>query len=790
MYVTIRLANNTTDTQAADAFKICDTMEGVTAPVNEEVNTLTLYTNDACDQVDVRSNGSIRPSELYTDDLVITDVKDYFSRPKLITSFNVPAGRVLITSVLLNNSFLQSYFYNFDRLRGAYGYRCTLCFRVQLAAQPFLAGRLRLAFQPYYSSVDTPNLHNRFTSAPAICMLPGVELDYTEQTSVVLKVPYIHPLGYFPVSLNTADNYGTLGLYSYLPISRSSSSPYPTGSIYMWAEDFEIISAAGVPTSVAFPVATTSVMVSEPIIEAQSGKMATTAKEEKAVPGTLSKILGAGSSMAMVLSGLAPSLTSIAGPTSWALREMSNIAASYGWSKPIDASPVSKIYRSSNTNQFNCDGTDNSHNLGMFSENAVQTYPGFAGTDIDEMSFKYILSKPGLLYNGTILSTNVIGTNVYICDLAPTAMFYQSTFNRTFTPSLLAYWPTPIFGLANGFSFYRGGFKFKIKLAKTKLHTGRLLVGFQPQRPGVATSFTLPADTLAFNYKSLVWDLREGNELEFECPFISPLPYLDIDASYGTFFMQVIEPFSGPSTCGLNCPFAIEVSAMDDFELAAPSTFTSVPAPLTLPIYAQSGTFQPYSTNKSGGLAEFCIGEKINSIKQLLTKAAYQETIIGSVQQSYNCYITLPTYTGTSVTSNISTPYQYFYYAYALNRGGANYDFMPITKDTTITVWPFATGITPGPVNRPVVTEYDNALHVKRPFYSKVTRRINDGVETLDRAVFAGVYSTETDPRTLFYSRMSDDFQFGYFIGFPPMCAPTLTSQYDTDFYAAIATGA
>lgn len=790
-FIRKRLATQT-DTQVADSFKSCDTMDGMTVPTSNEVETLTMYTNDACDQVTVRGGNQVIPSELYTDKSVVTDIKDYFSRPRMINSFVVPAGKVLINAYVITNSFIQTNLYNFSRIKGAFGYRCTLCFRLQLAAQPFLAGRLRMAFQPFFSPTATPGLHNRFTSATALSMLPGVELDYTEQTSVVLKIPFIHPYSYFSVNKPEFGVFGSLGIFSYLPISRANSSPFPAGSVYMWAEDFEIIGASDASIAIPFPVVAFSKAedVEAPIvslIEAQSGKMSATAKEEKAVPGNLSKILGAGSTLAMIAGAVAPSISAIAGPASWAMREMSKTAASYGWSKPIDAAPVTKVYRSSNTNQFNSDGADNSHNLGVFSENSVQPYPGFAGTDIDEMSIKYVVQKPCLIYNGTLLATSPINTDVYLCDLCPLAMIYQSTFNRVYRPNLLAFWPSPIFAIANGFSMYRGGFKFKIKLAKTKMHTGRLLLGFQLNEPEQAVNFKVPTDALSFNFKSVVWDLREGNEIEFECPFISPLPYIPITYSFGTFFIKVLESFSGPTSVGPNCPFAIEVSAMDDFEVAGPSTFSASPAPLTLPIFAQSGSFVPFSDNNSGSVAEFCIGEKVNSIKQLLTRAALQEVVLGSVGQTYNATIALPGYDGSNITNSVSTPYQYFYHAYGLNRGSACYDFVPTTKNTTVTAFEYGNGPNAGPVNRSVVTEYDNSLHVRRPFYSLASRNINDGLTTNNRSIFAGIYSVESDPKTLFYVRMADDFQFGYFIGFPPMCYPTLSPLYESDFYQAIA---
>lgn len=763
-------------------------MVGLAVPTNTETETLTMFVNEACDQVSVRGALGVKPSELYTDVSSVTDIKDYFSRPKLIYSFIVPTGRVLINVFAIDNPFIQNYLYNFPRVKGAYGYRCTLCFKVQLATNPFLAGRLRLAFQPFFNPAVTLALHNRWTSAAAISQLPGVELDYAEQTSMILKIPFIHPMNYFPAVDQTPFNFGTVGLFCLLPISRSNVSPFPAGSVYVWAEDFELIGAAGEPTTLPFQASLLNpepLLGGEEVIEAQAGKLTATAKEEKIVPGALSKILGAGSRLVMVAGALVPTISSFAGPTSWALREISNIAASYGWSKPIDASPVHKLFSTMNTNQFNCDGADNAHSLGAFSENSVQPYVGFAGADVDEMAFPYLTSVSSMIYGGTLIPANPPSTYIYACDLCPKAMFFQPTFNRYLRPSLTAFWPTPIFALANGFAKYRGGFKFKVKFAKTKMHTGRVMLGFQPKTPIPSTTFAVPLEPLALNFKSLIWDLREGNEMEFDCPFICPVPFLDCDYSYGTFFIMVMEPLISVSSVGANAPFLIEVSALSGFEFAAPTTYDAVPAPLNLPIYAQSGDFEPYSAAMNTNLATYCIGEKMNSVKQIINRATLQEVLVGNSLQNYTMLVTLPVFSAGTIVDSMNTNYRYFFYAYGLNRGGAVYDFVPTTKDSTITAWQYGTGAIPGPFNRSVVTEHNTALHVRRPYYSDFSRTICDPV-ALDRAIFAGIRSPDLEARTLLYTRCADDFQFGYFIGFPPMCYPTQSSAVEAAFYTAV----
>jgi hypothetical protein len=256
--------------------------------------------------------------------------------------------------------------------------------------------------------------------------------------------------------------------------------------------------------------------------------------------------------------------------------------------------------------------------------------------------------------------------------------------------------------------------------------------------------------------------------MEFECPFISSVPFLPTEYSFGTFFILVMEPLISVATVGANVPFCIEVSAMSDFEFAVPTTMEAVPAPLNLPIYAQAGDFQPYESGTNTQLSQLCIGEKLNSIKQILNRANLQEVIIGNVSQNYTLITTLPVYNGTDITDNNNSIYRFFFYAFGLNRGGAVFDFIPTSPDLTITAWQYGTGSTAGPIGRSVVTEHNTALHVTRPYYSDFSRTICSPIP-FDRAIYAGIKGPDLDSRTLLYTRVADDFQFGYFVGFPPL---------------------
>ena len=213
---------------------------------------------------------------------------------------------------MIDNSFIQSQVYNFARVKGAFGWRATVVFRLQVIATPFQAGRLRMAFSPFEDgSIYMPSRSEHITG---VSQLPGVDLDIVEQTSCVLKVPFIHAYNYFlvkPRTPSSSEVLGTLSVFPYIGPNIAAGSTNPTYVLWMSLEDFELVGVA--------PFEYTAQM-------APLGKgKASSSKEASAIPGNLSNVLAAGSNLMTWAGSRIPFLSSVAGPSSWALRQAANI---------------------------------------------------------------------------------------------------------------------------------------------------------------------------------------------------------------------------------------------------------------------------------------------------------------------------------------------------------------------------------------------------------------------------------------------------------------------------------
>lgn len=468
----------------ADSVQDCNNVDGIAVPSTSEVTQITEFINEACDQVSIRAAASHHLPEMYTDVSSVNDLKQYFSRPIQIDNLTYNnATRGLITSYPLSTGATKLRVRNFERISGCYGWRATFCFRLQSVATPLQAGRLRLAFQPFFNNLD----HSRISALSPISQLPGVDLDITESTSAILRVPFIFNRNYFNFQTIAGDNLGEVAIFAYTPVALGTGAFSPRIAVWHWLEDFEMIAAAPESITLIPPPAAAAALVSpfadaslSTILEAQAGKFSAGAKEEKAIPGNLSNVLAAGSKLVTWAGTKIPFISSYAGPTSWMMREAAKIAASYGWSKPLNSAATTRMFQTVNTYQTNMDGADTTFSLGASVENSVQPLPGFAGTNVDEMSIDYVKSVYSAISAPVLTQFQAPGDLVYSCSLSPKALFFQDGIQNSIVPTLtpnLAFWPSSVFGLANCFNLYRGGFKFRIKMSKTKFHTGRLLLG-------------------------------------------------------------------------------------------------------------------------------------------------------------------------------------------------------------------------------------------------------------------------------------------------------------------------
>jgi len=529
--------------------------------------------------------------------------------------------------------------------------------------------------------------------------------------------------------------------------------------------------------------------------------------ETKSIDKPLSAMLSAANRVVSTYGGYVPYLSSYVGPTSWMLRMGAKLASSFGWSKPLDVSTVGRMVITNNTFQQNCDGFDVAYNLGLFSDNGVAAESGFAGSTLDEMSLDYLLSVPSLISNSTLTTSDVQDALKYACGICPRSMYYTSLagvpINAPVYPSggtNMCFLTTPLSYLGNMFGLWHGDIRFTFRFAKTKFHSGRVLCAYNPMYSfnsgtSIANAYT-PTDLNKMQFKSEIWDLREGNVFTFDVPYVSPYSYNLVQQITGNLTLTVMDPLVAPSTVSSSIPFAIEVSALPGFEFASLSGPTCVPAPQNSSIYSQAGgdvVRKEYTMGDAG----LCIGERITSVKQLISKACPDWTVTGPTSRGVVPWWILdyPTWVSGVLTpsSNSTNPVhiaRYLSGMYAYARGTTACDALPCTA-TTDTIW----AVYENPANSLDVLTYSTTtnrcsnsfysergpLHLHIPFYSP-----NSRVQTEGQQLFPGINGNleqgalgptgyaivGADAGAIVcYTRAADDSQLGYFIGTPPLAS-------------------
>jgi len=318
-------------------------------------------------------------------------------------------------------------------------------------------------------------------------------------------------------------------------------------------------------------------------------------------------------------------------------------AGAFGWAKPYQSEAVTKVRHIETDFMANCDGAEPAIPLAGSACNQLSPTFGYGDSESDEMSIDYIKTRWGVYDRFGWPSSSAAGVILYTITVRPGSCWLTSEVPSTAT--VFRY--TPIGWLQSFFYFWRGSLRFRLRIAKTKFHSGRLLFTYCP---GTSNNYAAPVANVATaaNYPLLltdVVDIREASIVEFTVPFMSPRLYNSYLESTGTVRIIVANALIAPEVVANSVDCTIEVCGGDDLEFAAPRSSSYIPVLshtsglLDAPeVVNQSGLValtgpSDVLTNEEtrgkviGGLAsveslstsaaEEAIGEQFTSIKQL-----------------------------------------------------------------------------------------------------------------------------------------------------------------------------
>lgn len=618
------LANNTKESNVAplrDEQVRCDEIDSLAINGKPESSGVTTFLQEACEQVNVLAD-AVRVGTLLPKDATLQDLTAYFARPVAITAGTLPTSnrnRVYYKD-FLNSAALDVFPNGKLRMSGVYGYRSTLVFTLQVAACPFHQGVLSLNWQ-YGTYHNDPASFIRSSLSQTCTNIPHVRMDLSTDTMVQLRVPYMSPFEYMPIGTGPLMPYGMLALNYVMLTPSVSGTVAPSYQIFMHMEDLELFGAA--------PNTTTTVAL-------QSGKSlkpVTEEFEQEAYPFS-SSTMALSRSVKWISKGI-PMLSSIGGPTSWFLEKASGAIRSFGFSRPQVCDPTQKMFRADNIGEQNVDVPTSSQVVGPMSTNTLRHGAVFGGSEVDEMSLRYVLSQWSQITVFNFGTTTTAGTLLYCTPVSPSCYWFRVSTAAPYCntpPPVIApatynsFNPSGLFFFSSMFKYWRGTTRFRFTFSKTKMHGGRVMVNFNPSLSEVSDYTWLGTDPSVsvstygvngpdpFGY-SAIFNLRDGNVFEFEVPYISPKPYATFSGYTGVLSMHVVDALQAPSVVSSTVHCMVEVCGGDDFELANPRTIL-YPTMNTPTPTLQSGKLL---SNAPDGLSEYTVGEAITSVKQLIS---------------------------------------------------------------------------------------------------------------------------------------------------------------------------
>lgn len=434
----------------------------------------------------------------------------------LLAAYSVP-------DAILNNSTIKQAKIAFNQFLTA-----DVVFRIEAAPIQLQAGRLWMCFEPYRQQRAARAIYgfpSQFTA------LPGVEYDPAKPCPVELRIPFTSLLSAWDLPMGQM-NTGTLLIYVLSPLNSAAATSTVTLSTQAWFENVR----ARVPCQAPYASAPQASVASlrslslsdppRPFPELPDDFISGTpmrfeANEQGAAQKHwFSTALTRIGNVAGALSHF-PLLSAVASPVSHFAHVSAKVAAYFGFSKPADVSAPTKITSHNRSAWTNADGPLPLVKLAHSTENAVDQTGNHFPNPYDEMEISYITSNLSMVGAWQWTTASPVGSLITVLPIHPGVVPPQVS-SGTYTFGTYA--PTPLAYVASMFKYWAGSIKFKMEAVSTPFHAGRLVLAYMPDyNPFINYSI----QDVGNNY-SVVWDITDSSQIDFEVPYLGNSPYLDV----------------------------------------------------------------------------------------------------------------------------------------------------------------------------------------------------------------------------------------------------------------------
>lgn len=480
----------------------------------------------------------------------------FFSRPLKIDTFEWSTSAALSRFI---NPWAR-YFTNprvINRIANYNLLQATLCIKVLINGNPFYFGRAMMYYNPLISfdefRADSTGLPDTFKNV-LNSQRPKIFIDPTESQGGCMELPFYYPYNALSIPDAEWDRMGQIRFSELSALKHANGATDPIQiTVYAWCKDIHL----SVPTS------------DQPVLTAQSG----TADEygEGIVSAPAAAIAATAGMMTSV-----PVIGPYARATEMAAKGVGAAAKVFGYSKPVDITPISGFQQAHYGQLSTTSGPDLVQKFTYDPKSEVTIDPTVTGLEsLDEMSLKYLCEKESYLTSVTWGSADV--ANVRLAEVMVTpALFNRYSVDGALVMTSLCHATVP-------FQYWRGNIKFRLQIVASKFHKGRLLISWDP------SYFRSEEENVQY---SKIIDISEDRDITFEIgwgqarsylPLLKPdtvIPFRLRTAAYPTYeegtngilSIRVLNPLAVTTDASLNNDIDINVfaSAGDGFEVMDP----------------------------------------------------------------------------------------------------------------------------------------------------------------------------------------------------------------------------
>jgi hypothetical protein len=433
--------------------------------------------------------------------------------------------------------------------------------------------------------------------------------------------------------------------------------------------------------------------------------------------GFISKIATGVASTARAAAAI-PGVKPYAKATEVAATSLGSLAQLFGFSRPIDPTPSAAMSLNNAKNIAVTNTSDNSQKLAFDVNQEVTVDSRVIGLDgTDDMCFTNLNQKWWWCGRAPWTPTATAGGEesfgfnatspelLYSALVSPIVWRHIST---THTASKHGWQLNPAGYIANTFNFWRGSITYRVQVVASQMHTGRIMLQFDPASAGYVTN------PIEVRY-TWILDLGEAREIEVTIPFTSYRSYLNcqslgsyptqnpewststaytqnanFDPKYhmGVFSVSVVNDLVSPNGVDGKVYLSVWQRSESDTEFNCPDEEWSA----NIIRATGSGDFVPNDEEQGehvGGphdakpmwitaptperVSVFC-GEKVSSIRSLVKRFSYARTLTHNTANNglRICTANIPHWPQVSQSAwDLKNSYtSYFMPAFLAKRGG------------------------------------------------------------------------------------------------------------------------